>query len=256
MAEQKQRPAALVTGGAIRLGKANALALAEAGYDIALHYFSSEREAMLTQSEIESLGVRCIPFRLNLAKVCDYAAFMTEVHTKFPDLCVLVNSASGYIQANISNSTQEQFDQLFAINLRAPFFLSQAFAACIGRGNIINIIDNKIGFNQFKYAAYLLTKKALADFTYIAALEFAPNIRVNGVAPGVTLPAPSRSEEYLNWRIQGIPVKHKGDVHHITDAILFLLKNEFVNGHVIVVDGGENINNTGQNAGEYDQNKV
>ena len=256
MSERAARPAALVTGGAIRLGKAIALALAEAGYDIALHYHSSTQDAERTRAEIEALGVRCVPFRLDLAATEDFHAFMAAVQAEFPALSVLVNSASGYVQAPIAESTAAQFDQLFSVNLRAPFFLSQAFAAVVGRGDIVNIIDNKIGFHQFKYSAYLLSKKTLAEFTRMAALEFAPHIRVNGVAPGVTLPAETRSPEYLAWRIRAIPLQRKGETRHIADTILYLLRNDFVNGQVIVVDGAENIAYTGLNAGDYDQAKI
>lgn len=250
------RPAALVTGGAIRLGKAIALALAGAGFDIALHYNSSEAAAQETAGEIEALGVRCVPFRADLGVASDFSDLIGQVAMAFPRLELLVNSASGYTQATIAESDPAMFDRLFALNLRAPFFLSRAFAQRVGAGSIVNIIDNKIGFHQFKYAAYLLTKQSLAEFTRMAALEFAPRIRVNGVAPGVVAPMSSRSDDYLRWRIQGIPLQRKGETHHITRAILHLVENDFINGQVLVVDGGENILHTGRNAGEFDQAKV
>lgn len=250
------RPAALVTGGAIRLGRAIALALAEHGYDIALHYHSSAGPAEETAAQIRKLGVACQTFPCDLSRAITFEDLLTAVTHAFPRLSVLVNSASGYTQADIRSSRPEDFDQLFAVNLRAPFFLSAAFANTVGQGAIVNIVDNKIGFNQFKYAAYLLSKKALADLTRMSALEFAPHIRVNGVAPGVIDPMASRSDEYIQWRIQAIPVHRKGEHRHITSAILHLLQNDFINGQVLAVDGGENIAFTGRNAGEYDPNKV
>ncbi len=250
------RPAALITGGAIRLGRSIALALAEQGYDIALHYHSSTGPAEETAAQIRAFGVACRTLRCDLARSADLDGLIADAVAAFPALRVLVNSASGYVQANIGDSRPEDFDQLFAVNLRAPYFLSAAFAARVAQGEIINIIDNKIGFNQFKYAAYLLTKKALADFTRMAALEFAPRIRVNGVAPGVIDPMASRSAEYIQWRIRGIPVQRKGENRHITAALLHLLQNDFVNGQVLAVDGGENIAHTGRNAGDYDPAKV
>jgi len=253
---RRSRPAALVTGGAIRLGRSIALALARAGFDIALHYNSSEAAARETAAEIESLGVSCTMFKQNLAAVSDFSGFMAEVASAFPGLRLLVNSASGYTQATIAESDPAMFDQLFAVNLRAPYFLSRAFAQRVTEGEIINIIDNKIGFHQFKYAAYLLTKQGLAEFTRMAALEFAPHIRVNGVAPGVVAPMSSRSDDYLQWRVQGIPLQRKGEPDHITKAILHLVDNDFINGQVLVVDGGENILHTGRNAGAFDQSKV
>lgn len=247
---------ALVTGGAVRLGKAIALALATAGYDIALHYNSSVAPAAATAKEIRSLGVRCELFQYDLSDAGEFHPFIKSIRSDFPELNVLINSASGYTQATIADSMIEDFDQQFAVNLRAPFFLSQAFSASVEQGNIINIIDNKIGFHQFNYAAYLISKKALAEFTQMAALEFAPRIRVNGVAPGVVMPMPSRSDEYINWRISAIPVGQQGSAENITSAMLHLLENDFINGQIITVDGGENILHTGQNAGDFDQTKV
>lgn len=248
--------AALVTGSAIRLGKHIALALAAEGYDIALHYHSSSDKAKATAEEIRSLGVDCETFQFNLKEAGQIFSFVQKVKDRFPQLNLLINSASGYEQATIRNTSVNTFDTQFALNLRAPFFLTQAFAKTVSTGNVINILDNKIGFNQFNYAAYLLSKKAFAEFTRMAALELAPQIRVNGVAPGVVLPAKTRSQEYIDWRIQGIPLRMQGETIHITKAILSLLQNDFISGQIIVVDGGENIAQIGQNAGDFDQEKV
>lgn len=248
--------AALITGGAIRLGRAIALDLARAGYDIALHYNRSAEAALSTREEILAQGVQCELFPQDLALADQLGEWMARVKAAMPGLDTLVNSASGYVQADIAATTPEDFDALFAVNLKAPLFASQAFAAQVGQGNIINIIDNKVGFNQYRYAAYLLSKKALAEFTRMAALEFAPNIRVNGVAPGVILPAGSRSQEYLDWRVQAIPLQRQGYPAHITQTILHLLTNDFINGQILTVDGAENIAHTGRNAGEFDQSKV
>ena len=258
MSEQQsdRRPAALVTGGAIRLGKAIALSLAAAGYDIALHFRSDPDKAAATASEIRALGVRCQPFRADLADPTAIPPLISAVATHFPGLNVLVNSASAYTQATIANTTAAVFDTQFGVNLRAPLLLLQAYAEQLGQGNVINIIDNKIGFNQFEYAAYLLSKKALAELTRMAAVEFAPAIRVNGVAPGVVLPAGSRSPEYIAWRVQGIPLQRQGTTDQIGQAILSLLANEFITGQILVVDGGESLTNTGQNAAQFDQEKI
>lgn len=248
--------AALITGSAIRLGKHIALALATEGYDIALHYNSSKDKAAATAQEIQALGVQCKTFQFNLKEAENISGLVQNVKDSFPKLNVLVNSASGYQQETIRDTSVATFDTQFALNLRAPFFLTQAFAKIVGNGNIINIIDNKIGFNQFNYAAYLLSKKAFAEFTRMAALEFAPKIRVNGVAPGVVLPAKTRSQEYINWRIQGIPLQIQGEATHITKAIFSFLQNDFITGQILVIDGGENIAQIGQNAGDFDQTKV
>lgn len=254
--ELASRPAALVTGGAIRLGRAIALALAGAGYDIVLHYGRSAEAAETTAAEIRALGVQCHPAPLDLADVEAIPAYLAAVHAAMPNLRVLVNSASAYTQAPIAKTTAAIFDQQFNVNLRAPFFLTQAFAEQVEQGHVINIIDNKIAFNQYEYAAYLLAKKTLVEFTRMAALEFAPRIAVNGVAPGVVLPAGTRSPEYVAWRIQGIPLRRQGATDDITGAILYLLGSRFVTGQVLTVDGGEGLTNVGQNAAQFDQDKV
>lgn len=250
------RPAALVTGGAVRLGRAIALALARAGYDLALHYGRSADAAVQTAAEIRALGAACTTLQCDLADAAALPELVARARAAFPNLAVLVNSASAYTQATIGATSAEIFDQQFALNLRAPFFLTQAFAQQVEQGHVINILDNKIAFNQFEYAAYLLAKKALAEFTRMAALEFAPRLAVNGVAPGVVLPAGSRSPEYVAWRISGIPLRRQGETGDITGAILYLLKSNFVTGQILLVDGGESLTNVGQNAAQFDQTKI
>ena len=248
--------AALVTGGAVRLGKAISLALAKQGYDIALHYNTSDESAQKTCEEIESLGVSCKVFQLDLSKAEQLQSFLESIKETFPNLSILINSASGYTQATIKQTKVATFNDLFAVNLRTPFFLSKAFVQVCDSGVIVNICDNKIGFNQFEYAAYLLTKKALAELTKLAALEFAPNIRVNAISPGVVMPMKSRSAEYIDWRIQGIPLNKQGTTKNISDALLFLINNEFITGQTIFVDGGEVIAGQNRNAAQYDPEKI
>ena len=250
------RPAALVTGSAVRLGRAIALTLAGAGYDIALHFRSDPAKAEATAAEIRALGVGCTLFQYDLADAEAIPELMGDVVAQLPNVNLLVNSASAYTQATITDTTPAIFDTQFNVNLRAPFLLTRAFAAQVGKGNIINIIDNKIGFNQYEYAAYLLAKKALAELTRMSAIEFAPDIRVNGVAPGVVLPATTRSDAYVAWRVQGIPLQMQGGTEHIGQAILSLLDNDFMTGQILVVDGGENLANVGQNAAQFDQSQI
>lgn len=252
----KRNQTALVTGSGVRLGKAIAIAMAKAGFDIALHYNSSQAKAKTTQAEILALGVQCETFQQDLSQAAALDDFLQTVQTKMPTLAVLVNSASVYDSGEIADTSLAIFEQQFAVNLRAPFFLSRAFAKWVENGNIINICDNKIAFNQYEYAAYLLSKKTLAEFTKLAALEFAPNIRVNGVSPGVVMPAVSRSEDYVNWRIQGIPVQRQGHTDNITQAIVSLVDNDFMTGQILFVDGGESITNVGRNATQFDPSLV
>ncbi len=244
---------ALVTGSAIRLGKAIARGLAESGYNIALHYGSSQAAAEQTAEEFRSLGVQCELFPFDLLNEPDMQPLIDRVRSRFDDLSVLVNSASVYDAAPIAETTPDLFAKQFKVNFEAPYFLTQAFAKNGGSGCVINIIDNKICFNQYQYSAYLLSKKALAEFTKLAAIELAPAVRVNGIGPGVILPAGSRTSDYIQWRVQGIPVKQQGSTENISQAVNYILSNPFVNGQILFVDGGEGLTNVGQNAVTYEQ---
>lgn len=250
------RPAALITGGAVRLGRAIALALAAAGYDIALHFGRSAEAAEETAQAIRARGVACSLHQRDLADAAGLPGLVTQAREALPGLRVLVNSASAYVQATIAETTADIFDQQLAVNLRAPLFLTQAFAEQIGQGHVINVIDNKVAFNQFQYAAYLLAKKALAELTHMAAVEFAPGLQVNGVAPGVVLPASTRSPEYIAWRVSGIPLRRQGTTDDVTAAILYLLGSRFITGQILTVDGGEALTNIGQNAAQFDPSNV
>ncbi len=251
MNSKNKQGAALITGAAIRIGRGIALGLADKGYDIALHYNSSADEAKKTADEIREIGAACELYQADLTDVSALSGLLDWFFETFPEGNLLVNNASAYIKSTIDETTIDDYDHQMALNLRAPFFLMQGFARQCREGNIINVVDNKIGFNQYHYAAYLLTKKALAELTVMAALEMAPGIRVNGIAPGVILPGTNFGGNYLEWRSQNIPVGGKGSVEDITKMVITILENRFVNGQIIVVDGGEAINNIGLNAGLY-----
>lgn len=245
------KPTALITGSAIRLGRVIAIGLAEKGYQIAVHYNRSQQEALKTRDRIKEIGVDVDIFPFAFEKTDQFEALICQVKNRFSNLSLLVNNASAYIQSPILSTDYHTFDSQFSANLRAPFFLSKYFAIHCQEGNIINIIDNKVSFNQNEYAAYLLTKKSLVDFTKMAALELAPNIRVNGISPGVTMPGVSRSSEYIQWRQQSIPLNQTGKPSNIIKAIDCILDNDFMTGEIITIDGGEGLTNTGKHAGNY-----
>lgn len=242
---------ALVTGAGIRLGREIALHLAHEGYGIALHYCSSEEQAQDVAKEIRNLNQNCQLFPLDFSQNNNFIEYLTTIQQNMGNLDLLINSASLYTEASIGESTQDQFERMFRVNLQAPFFLSQAFYKCGHKGEIINIIDNKIHFNQYQYSYYLLSKKALAEFTKMAALEFSPHIRVNAIAPGVIYPKKSRTQEYIAWRIKEIPLGIKGEITDILQGIDYLINSKFITGQILTIDGGESIKNTGQNFSSY-----
>lgn len=251
MSRNRRPGCALVTGGAVRLGRELALALAEDGWDIALHFRSSREAAKETALEIEKRGVHCGLFQFDFQGDGEPADLVGEVQSRFPDLALLVNNASAYRPGNIAATDGGLLDEMLNVNFRAPFFLSRAFAERCSGGNIVNIIDNKVAHHQFQYSAYLLSKKLLAEFTALAALEFAPRIRVNGIAPGVILPAADRSADYLRWRREGIPLRRQGKPCHVAAVLRFILENDFLTGQILTVDGGESLTGIGRNAVDY-----
>ena len=179
-----QRRAALITGAAVRVGYSIATTLARSGFDIAMHYNTSRAAAECSAEKIRSFGVRCDLFQQDLAQTDGIAALVRKVTGCFPHLDVLVNSASVYEKARISETTPKMLDEQWSINFRAPFFLIKEFASQVEHGSIINILDNKIAFNQFQYAAYLSAKKSLGELTKMAALEFAPGSMLMPSRPG------------------------------------------------------------------------
>ncbi|XKH60051.1 SDR family oxidoreductase [Halomonas sediminis] len=242
--------AALITGGATRLGRHFAEALAEAGFDIALHVNRSRDEAEEVATVIRAKGRECEIFSCDFMQE-DVADLITAVSQRFPHLNVLINSASAYTPASLAETDMAMLETQFRVNLFTPLLLLRHFATVVKEGRVINIIDNKVAYHQYPYAAYLLSKKSLAEMTRMAALEFAPRIRVNGIAPGVVLPASQRTSDYIQWRIDGIPLKRQGDPDHLVQALHYLLDNPFVAGQILFVDGGESVNLEGRHSENY-----
>ena len=167
-------PAALVTGAAVRIGKAITLDLAEMGYSIALHFNSSRAEAEKLCRSIEALGAACEIFKADLTNPNELENLIPTVKKIFPKLSLLVNNAAVFQKAPLKQTDRKLFDSHFDLNFKAPFFLSSDFARVCKKGQIINILDTRITRNRSSHFAYTLSKKALADFTRLAAAELAP----------------------------------------------------------------------------------
>ncbi|CAO1669455.1 SDR family NAD(P)-dependent oxidoreductase [Vreelandella indica] len=242
--------AALVTGGATRLGRYFSEALADAGYDIALHVNRSREEAEEVASGIRAKGRECEIFHCDFLND-DLNVLIQSAKQRFPGLNLLLNSASAYEPAPIAGTDLAMLEAQFRVNMFTPLLLTRHFAEVVQEGQVINIIDNKVAYHQYPYAAYLLSKKSLAEMTRMAALEFAPRIRINGLAPGVVLPASQRTSDYVQWRIEGIPLKQQGEPAHLVQALYYLLDNTFVAGQILFVDGGESINIEGRHSENY-----
>jgi NAD(P)-dependent dehydrogenase (short-subunit alcohol dehydrogenase family) len=228
-------PLALVTGAAHRLGKAFALTLARQGFDILLHYHRSSDAARQTQMEIESVGKRVT---LSPADLTDPTQIQSLV-SNLDALDVLVNSAAFMPGGSVEALTIENWDTAIDLNLRAPFLLAQACAKKMTAGGlIVNISDVGAQKAWSRYPSYTVSKAALESLTRILARALAPKIRVNAIAPGFVLQSEIVSAEEWERLINRIPLKRAARTEEIAFALEFLLKNEYVTGQTIVVDGG------------------
>ncbi len=236
-----KKGSALVTGGAKRIGSSIALRLGELGYNVALHYNKSHEEAESIASLVRKNGVICNIYSCELSDIDAIDLLLPKVLRDFPDLCMLVNNASVYIKGGLLDGDERVFEDNFNINFRAPFFLSAGFGKLCGGGLIINLLDTRVASHSGRHFIYTLSKKALESFTRMAARELAPNIRVNAIAPGAILPPKGKNEEYLEGFIEKTPLKRIGDVKFVLQAVEFLVKNEFVTGEIIYVDGGRHL---------------
>ncbi|NIP39371.1 MAG: SDR family oxidoreductase [Candidatus Dadabacteria bacterium] len=235
------RRAALVTGGAKRIGKEICVYLADRGYDIALHYNCSHEKAKTLSLQLKKLGVGCRLFKADLSTPKTSEALISKVFKQFPHCCVLVNNASVFKDKEFADITLKDFEQDMAINFTSPFFLTQQFSKHKSASDIINLIDTRVSKTNSSYFTYNITKHCLYKFTQMAAKKLAPKIRVNGICPGDILPLEGLDESYLKKRSKRLPLKRVGSVDNVISALDYLLSNEFVTGQCLFVDGGEHL---------------
>jgi pteridine reductase len=235
---------ALVTGGAVRLGKALAWALAREGVRLAVHYNASAGPAEETVAEIRALGSDALAIQADLSRPGQSPSVIERATTHYGMVDILVNSAAIFEPSDVAHTTEAGWDRHFAINLKAPFFLSRAFAAQVGKdrpGHIVNIADWRGVRPDTEYLAYSLTKAGVLAMTEGLALALAPNIQVNAIAPGAILPPPGKGRDYLGQLAGDIPLQRVGSPAEIAKALIYLLRSDFVTGQTIFVTGGEHL---------------
>jgi pteridine reductase len=228
-------PLALVTGAAHRLGKIFAQTLARQGFDILLHYHHSLDEALQTKAEIESVGRSATLIGADLADPAQISALLSNIES----LAVLVNSAAFMPAGNVDLLSLENWDTTLDLNLRAPFLLGQeASKKMTAGGLIVNITDIGAQKSWSRYPSYTVSKAALESLTRILARAFAPEIRVNAIAPGFVLQSDIVPAEEWERLIKRVPLKRPARTEEIASALEFLVNNEYVTGQTLVVDGG------------------
>lgn len=239
-------PVVLITGAARRVGAVIAQYLHAAGYDLAIHYRHSVTEARSLQAKLESHRSNSTHlFQADLANISALPALVADVVARFGRLDALVNNASSFYATPVGTVSEQQWDDLFASNAKAPFFLAQAAAAHLraSSGCIINMIDIYAERPLSRHPVYCMAKAALAMMTRSLARELGPEIRVNGIAPGAVMwPETGKAYADQSELIAGTPLKRAGSAEDIASTTLFLLRDSpFITGHIIHVDGGRSV---------------
>lgn len=237
----------LITGASKRIGKALTEHLAEKGWNVAIHFNSSDQPAirLVDELSIKYPNQKFASFKANLNETEEVVKLIPNVMSEFGKIDLLINNASVFGPGYLKGTSVELFEAQINVNFKAPFFLIRDFANHCETGNIINFVDTRITSNKSNFAAYSLAKKSLWELTKMAALELSPVIRVNAIAPGVTLPPEDKDEGYLLNLAQNIPMKKPGGLMPIIRSLDFILENDHLTGQLIFADGGENL---GQNA--------
>jgi hypothetical protein len=232
---------ALVTGAARRIGRAISLALAREGANVALHYSSSEREIAELAAEIEGLGLQAVTLRADLSDPAELVGLVERARDALGKIEILVNNASIFPSDTLETIEIEGLERTLEINAWAPLVLTRSFAAQTERGHVVNLLDSRVSGFDSGHVSYILSKHVLAALTRMSALELAPGIAVNAVAPGLILPPAGKDEEYVDRLAQTIPLKRRGAPEDVAAAVVFLVTSAFVSGETIYVDGGRHL---------------
>ena len=228
----------------MRIGRAIALALARAGYDIALHVRQRDADAQSACAAIEACGARVALLQAELGDADAVATLMPAANAALGTVRLLVNNASKFLPDEVGSLDPALWDRHFAVNLRAPVFLAEALAAQLGddaTGCVINLVDQRVLKPTPHYLSYSLTKNALWAATKLLAQGLAPRVRVNAVAPGPTLANARQSEEDFGRQRASMPLGHGPSPEEIADAVLFLAGARSITGQLLTVDGGQHL---------------
>lgn len=232
---------ALVSGAARRLGRVMSLALARSGADVVLHYRSSAVEAESLAQEIRELGRRAWLLQADLANPDEASGLATRAAELAGGLDLLINNASIFPEGRLLEITPAEIDENMRVHAVAPLLLTREFAAVSGGGTVINLLDSRLTEYDATHAAYHLSKLALFNLTRMLALELAPAVRVNAVAPGSVLPPEGADATFMDRVARANPMGVHGDPADVAEAMLFLVRARFVTGQVIYVDGGRHM---------------
>lgn len=236
----------LVTGAARRIGRTLSLALADAGFDVAVHYRTSKAEALAVVAEVEARGRKAVALQADLAVEGKAAGLIDRAAHALGPLTLLVNNASVFREDSFASMTRESWDAHMETNLRSPLALSQAFALQApaepsGSACIVNLLDQRVWKPNPQFFSYALSKAALWAATRTLAQALAPRIRVNAVGPGPTLPSIHQAPEDFAAEAANTPLGRRATPEEIARAVLYLVDAPSVTGQMIAVDGGQHL---------------
>lgn len=244
---------ALVTGAGGRLGRAMALYLAGRGFDVAVHYASSSAGADETVSEIKGMGRNAVALQANLLDTAETDTLVDRAIAAIGPLHVLVNNASIFEHDTLETATHESWDRHLGSNLRAPFFLTQAFAKQVpaaeldesgepvAKALVVNMLDQRVHKLTPEFMTYTIAKMGLWAFTRTAAQGLAPNVRVNGIGPGPTLRGGRQSHEHFAKQRAATVLKRGANPDDICAALGYFLDAKTVTGQMLSIDGGQHL---------------
>lgn len=232
---------ALVTGAGRRIGEAIVLALADRRVNVVIHYRHSATQAERLGESVRAQGVKAFCVQADFERPEEADALIERARSKAGPLQILVNSASEFLPERLDAMTYGALIHNLTVNAWAPFALTRALAHQSSAGKVINFLDAQIAGFDPTHASYILSKHLLAKLTEMTALEYAPGITVNAVAPGLILPPEGKDESYLAQLGQRVPLKRHGGLADIIRSVFFLLESELVTGQVIYIDGGRHL---------------
>ncbi|MCE7982687.1 MAG: SDR family oxidoreductase [Caldilinea sp. CFX5] len=236
---------ALVTGGAHRVGKAITMMLAQAGANVVVNYNSSADEALATVAEVEALGVAAMAVQCDVADRASVARMVAAITERFGGVDIIVNSASYFGKTPFPSSEPdiyERWERITRILLDGPFFICNMLAPGMlerGGGAIVNIVDLSAWYPWADFTAHAVGKSGLLALTRQLALELAPTIRVNAVAPGIVLPPPGAGKRWQAEVAKNTLLERWGSAEDVAKAVKYLIEADFVTGEALTVDGGE-----------------
>ncbi len=234
---------ALVTGAAHRVGRALSVALAEAGMRVAIHYNSATAEAEAVVDELRARGRECRAYRADLGDGAAPQSLIASVTHDFGGLDVLVNSAAVMHRTPMGDITVAEWDAMFALNLRAPFFLAQAALPWLrsSKGCVVNLADLAAFETWPEYIPHGISKAGVVQMTRALARAFAPDVRVNAIAPGAVLLPDNWDDATRAHFASTTPLRRIGSPGDVVEAMLYLLRADYVTGDTLLVDGGRHV---------------